>query len=78
MPLDGVEGRLSAISSADIVGYSRLMAADEDATIRRLAAYRDEIAMLVEQHGGRIVDFTSDNIPSSRVPEFPECDSMRS
>ena len=55
MPLDGVERRLSAILSADVVGYSRLMAEDEDGTVRRLAAYRDEITLLVEQHGGRIV-----------------------
>ena len=30
MPMDGVERRLSAILSADVVGYSRLMAEDED------------------------------------------------
>ena len=52
MPMDGVERRLSAILSADVVGYSRLMAEDEDETVRRLAAYRDEITLLVEQHGG--------------------------
>ena len=59
--MDGVERRVSAILSADVVGYSRLMAQDEDATVRRLAAYREEITLLVEQHGGRIVDFTGDN-----------------
>ena len=48
MPMDGVERRLSAILSADVVGYSRLMAEDEDGTVRRLAAYRDLIALLVD------------------------------
>ena len=67
MPMDGVERRLSAILSADVVGYSRLMAEDEDGTVRRLAAYRDQIGLMVEQHGGRIVDFTGDNF----LAEFP-------
>ena len=40
MPMDGVERRLAAILSADVVGYSRLMAADEQATVRTITAYR--------------------------------------
>ena len=36
---DGVERRLAAILAADVVGYSRLMEADEDATIRMLDTY---------------------------------------
>ncbi len=36
MSLDGVQRRLSAILSADVVGYSRLMAEDEVWTVRRL------------------------------------------
>ncbi len=56
-----VERKLAAILSADIVGYSRLMAEDEDATVRRLGAYRDEVGLLVAQHRGRVVDFTGDN-----------------
>ena len=61
MPLDGVERRRSAILSADVVGYSRLMAEDPEGTVRRLAAYRDEIALLVDQHGGSDRRFISDN-----------------
>ncbi len=34
--------KLAAILSADVVGYARLMAEDEDATVRRLGAYRDQ------------------------------------
>ena len=56
-----VERKLAAILSADIVGYSRLMAKDEDETVRRLGAYRTEIANLVSDHRGRLVDFTGDN-----------------
>jgi adenylate cyclase len=64
---DGVERRLAAILSADVVGYSRLMAADEDGTVRRLTDYREEIAMLVRQHRGRVVDSPGDNL----LAEFP-------
>jgi adenylate cyclase len=63
----GVERKLAAILSADVVGYSRLMAEDEDATVRTLAAYREEISLLVRQHRGRVVDFTGDNF----LAEFP-------
>ncbi len=61
------ERRLAAILSADAVGYSRLMAADEDAAVRRISAYREEVALLVRQHRGRLVDFTGDNF----LAEFP-------
>ncbi len=45
MDPDAVERKLAAILSADVVGYSRLMAEDEQATIRTLTDYREEIAM---------------------------------
>jgi class 3 adenylate cyclase len=64
---DGAERRLAAIPSADVVGYSRLMAEDEDATIRTLTAYREQIEGLVGGHDGRVVDFTGDNF----LAEFP-------
>ncbi len=38
-----VERKLAAILSADVVGYSRLMAEDEAATIRTLSVYREQI-----------------------------------
>jgi TolB-like protein len=43
------------------------MAEDEDETVRRLGAYRTEIANLVGEHRGRVVDFTGDNFQA----EFP-------
>jgi adenylate cyclase len=63
----GVERKLAAILSADAVGYSRLMAEDEEATARRLSPYRDEIGLLVRQHRGRVVDSPGDNL----LAEFP-------
>ena len=47
--------QLAAILSADVVGYSRLMAANEGATVETIKSYRDIIARLVVCHGGRVV-----------------------
>jgi adenylate cyclase len=62
-----VERKLAAILSADVVGYTRLMAEDEAGTIRTLTAYRQQIAILVQEHRGRVVDSPGDNI----LAEFP-------
>ncbi len=70
-----VDRKLAAILSADVVGYSRLMAEDETATIRTLTGYRESIAMLVRQHRGRVVDSPGDNV----LAEFPTAlDAVRS
>ena len=61
------ERKLAAILSADAVGYARLMAEDEEDTVRRIGAYRTEITNLVGEHRGRVVDFTGDNF----LAEFP-------
>jgi TolB-like protein/class 3 adenylate cyclase len=57
---EGTEHRLAAVLVADVVGYSRLMAEDQDATVRTVTAYREEVELLVRQHQGRLVDFTGD------------------
>ena len=57
---DAAERRLAAILSADVAGYSRLMADDEDATVRTVEAYREQIELHVRQARGRM-DFTGDN-----------------
>jgi adenylate cyclase len=64
---EGVDHRLAAILSADVVGYSRLMAEDEAATVRTLSDYREEIGVLVRQHRGRVVDTAGDSL----LAEFP-------
>jgi class 3 adenylate cyclase/TolB-like protein/Tfp pilus assembly protein PilF len=61
------ERKLAAILSADVVGYSRLMAEDEPGTIRTLTSYREAIGSLVSQHHGRVVDSPGDNL----LAEFP-------
>ena len=57
-----IERKLAAILSADAVGYSRLMAEDEERAARTLAACRDLISDLVGQRGGRVVDAPGDNV----------------
>ena len=42
MAREGIERRLAAILSADVVGYSRLMGEDEAGTLARLKAHRAE------------------------------------
>src|SRR5882724_3677792 len=58
----GVERKLTAILSADVKGYSRLMGDDEVATVRTLTAYREVMATLIQQHHGRVVDSPGDNL----------------
>jgi len=64
MNTEKFERKLSAIFSADVKGYSRLMRDDEDETIRTITAYRKAITNLVEQYRGRVVDSPGDNILS--------------
>lgn len=56
-----MERRLAAIMAADMVGYSRLMAADETGTIMRHKIYREQlIDPAVAKYDGRIVKATGD------------------
>jgi adenylate cyclase len=58
-----VERRLAAILAADVVGYSRLIGADEEGTLGRLKALRAEaIDPKIAGHRGRIVKTTGDGL----------------
>lgn len=58
-----VERRLAAILAADVVGYSRLMGADEVGTLAALKARRREVVdPTIAQHQGRIVKTTGDGM----------------
>ena len=61
-----MERRLAAILAADVVGYSRLMEADEEATVRTLNACRQVIDGLVADHRGRVFGSAGDSV----VAEF--------
>jgi adenylate cyclase len=62
-----IQRRLAGILAADIAGYSRLMHADEAATVRDLKAHQSVILPLIGRHGGRIIDTAGDGI----LAEFP-------
>jgi len=64
MPSEVFKRKLTAILSADVEGYSRLMDDDEEATVRTLTAYRNAITDLVQQFRGRVIDAPGDNILS--------------
>jgi adenylate cyclase len=60
--------RLAAILAAAVVGYSRLMGADEEGTLERLKALRRELLdPKIAEHHGRIVKTTGDGV----LAEFP-------
>jgi adenylate cyclase len=54
--------KLTAILSADVEGYSRLMGDDEDETIRTLTTYRELMTTLIQKREGRVVDSPGDNL----------------
>src|SRR4029450_2623715 len=63
-----MERRLSAILAADVVGYSRLMGANEVGTLTNLKSHRAElIDPTIAEHQGRIVKLTGDGM----LIEFP-------
>ena len=59
--------KIAAIFAADIAGYSRLVAEDEEETLRRLAAYRAVVDDFITKAGGRIFNTAGDAV----LAEFP-------
>jgi len=57
-----VTRKLSAIFTADVKGYSRLMGDDEIATVETITEYREIISSLITQWKGRVVDSPGDNM----------------
>ena len=63
MAVQREERRLAAILSADVVGYSRLMGANESGTLARLKTHREEIIdPKIAEHHGRIVKLMGDGV----------------
>ncbi len=57
-----MDRKLTAILSADVEGYSRLMGEDEEATVRTLSTYREAMSRLIEEHKGHVIDSPGDNL----------------
>ncbi|NTV35097.1 MAG: adenylate/guanylate cyclase domain-containing protein, partial [Deltaproteobacteria bacterium] len=62
MNTERAKRKLSAILSADVKGYSRLMGEDEVGTVRTLKEYREVISKLIKEYRGRVVDSPGDNV----------------
>jgi len=62
MEKKGFHRKLTAILSADVAGYSRLMQDDESATVETLESYKQAFFDLIKQHRGRVVDSPGDNL----------------
>ena len=61
MSQESVQRRLAAILAADVVGYSKLMGADETGTIAALKAHRSQLfEPKAAQHNGRTVKLMGD------------------
>ena len=75
MTTQEVKRKLTAILSADVEGYSRLMGEDEKRTVRTLNAYKEVMANLIQQHRGRVVDAPGDNVLAdfASVVDAVEC-----
>ncbi|MEN8799123.1 MAG: adenylate/guanylate cyclase domain-containing protein, partial [Flavobacteriaceae bacterium] len=54
--------KLTAILSADVAGYSRLMGDDEAATVSTLKSHRNIISDKIQAFNGRVIDSPGDNI----------------
>ena len=69
-----VKRKIAAILAADVVGYSRLMADDEEETMRRLVSYRGVFDDFVTRSDGRIFSTAGDAV----LAEFPSAvDALR-
>jgi class 3 adenylate cyclase len=62
-----VKRKIAALMAADIAQYSRLVAEDEEETLRRLAAYRSVTDEFIQRASGRIFNTAGDSI----FAEFP-------
>ena len=60
--VEPLERKLATILSADVAEYSRLMAEDEEQTVRILRAHRSVIDSLVSQHRGRVFNTAGDAV----------------
>ncbi len=62
MAEERVQRKLAAILAADVVGYARLMEADEEATLRILKSCREIIDRLIARHDGRVFSTAGDSV----------------
>jgi len=62
MTTEGLKQKLTAILSADVKDYSRLLSQDRVGTINTLKSHRDLFSNFAQQYDGRVIDNPGDNI----------------
>ena len=62
MTAEKFKRKLTAILSADVKGYSRLMGEDEEGTIRTLSAYKEAMTGFIQKHQRRVVGTAGDSV----------------
>jgi adenylate cyclase len=75
MATGDVKRKLTAIFSADVEGYSRLMEEDELTTIETLTSHKETMRKVIKQFRGRVVDSIGDNLLAefSSVVDAVQC-----
>ena len=54
--------KLAAIFAADVFGYSVMMTADEEGTVRKLKAVQAAVLPIIVEHGGRVISLAGDGV----------------
>ena len=76
------ERKVTVILAADVVGYSTMMEANEEQTLKNLTACRTIVDSLIEAHHGRIFNTAGDSVltefPSAVEASVPESSRTRS
>ena len=67
MTADAFKRKLTAILSADVEGYSRLMGEDEAGTVQTLTTYRGLMSTTIEQNRGRVIDSPGNNLLREKI-----------
>jgi len=62
MTNDKIVRKIAVIFVTDVVGFSKLMEKNEDATLKSLRACREILDRLFEEHGGRIFNTAGDSV----------------
>ena len=75
--LDFMKRKIAAIFAADIAGYSRLVAEDEEETLRRLASYRQVTDDFIAKAGGRIFNTAGDAVLADVATSIEELDRAK-
>ncbi len=73
MAKEGFKRKLAAILSADVAGYSRLMAEDETFTVKTITTYREVMTSLSNSIGFSVTGRGRSTLPFNHLLHFSFC-----